>query len=385
MPGTFPILELRQDGDVECKQIKQAAAKPTLKDIQTYLKKKTVPAILTSYLYGQKRISMFGYLKGKDAEVSQHQLPPPYEASELYGSVILIAHSSKSAWDASTIDPFTPSDYEIFYEKACSGELEGDEEDDENEEKDEVDPDAEVDDEVDDLVEGDDEEAEDAIPEDELIEEDEAPEAPRVRVPRKIKVDPQQLQFQFKSTLTTQESIDAEVVNSVKQRKATFDILKTLVSEHCSDDEILQLEFGIYNASLDEAKRRLVPLTWDHETFRWVYTMISKRVASNFHPNSYVGNNHLIERWKDGEFTLDALGHWTPYELEPTHWKELKDQQFRREKRILEGNLAMATDRFRCSRCHKKLCSYYELQTRSADEPMTIFISCLNCGKHWKQ
>ena len=384
MPGTFPILELCQTGDVECKQIKQLGNKPVLKDIQTYLKKKTAPVILTSYLYGQKRISMFGYLKGKESEISQHQLPPPYEASELYGSVILIAHSNKSAWDASTIDTFTSSDYEVFYEKACSGELEVDEDDDEKDEV-EVEAEAEVEDDVDELVEGDDEDAEDAIPEDELIEEEEAPEAPRVRVARKIKVDPQQLQFQFKSTLTVQTVIDPVSVNSVKQRKATFDILKVLVSQHCSDDDILQLEFGIYNASLDEAKRRLIPLTWDHETFRWIYTMISKRVASNFQPTSYVGNSHLIERWKDNEFTLDALGHWTPYELEPTHWKELKDQQFRREKRILEGNLAMATDRFRCSRCHKKLCSYYELQTRSAAEPMTIFISCLNCGKRWKQ
>ena len=117
----------------------------------------------------------------------------------------------------------------------------------------------------------------------------------------------------------------------------------------------------------------------------YIYNMISKRTVSNFNPNSYVANPHLIQRWRDGEFTLDQIGSWTPYDLNPAHWKDLKDQQFRREKRILEGNLAMATDRFRCSQCKKKMCSYYELQTRSADEPMTIFISCLNCGKHWKQ
>jgi DNA-directed RNA polymerase subunit M/transcription elongation factor TFIIS len=142
---------------------------------------------------------------------------------------------------------------------------------------------------------------------------------------------------------------------------------------------------GIYNASLEEAKRRLVPLTWDHETFRWIYSMISKRVISNFQPNSYVRNSHLIERWREGEFTLQEIGHWSSYELHPTFWKGLKDQQFRREQRILEGNVAMATDRFRCSRCQKKMTTYYEMQTRSADEPMTIFINCMNCGKQWKQ
>jgi transcription elongation factor S-II len=129
----------------------------------------------------------------------------------------------------------------------------------------------------------------------------------------------------------------------------------------------------------------MVPLTWEHDMFKWLYNMISKRTLTNFQPNSYIGNRTLIERWKDGEFTLDSIGKWSPYELNPANWKELKDQQFRRDKRILEGNLAMATDRFRCSQCKKKLCSYYELQTRSADEPMTIFVSCLNCGKNWKQ
>ena len=39
----------------------------------------------------------------------------------------------------------------------------------------------------------------------------------------------------------------------------------------------------------------------------------------------------------------------------------------------------------RCSRCKKKTnCDYYQLQTRSADEPMTTFVTCLECNKQWK-
>ena len=40
---------------------------------------------------------------------------------------------------------------------------------------------------------------------------------------------------------------------------------------------------------------------------------------------------------------------------------------------------------FTCGKCKSKKTTYYEMQTRSADEPMTAFISCLNCGKRWKQ
>ena len=43
------------------------------------------------------------------------------------------------------------------------------------------------------------------------------------------------------------------------------------------------------------------------------------------------------------------------------------------------------TDMFQCGRCGSRSCSYYEVQTRSADEPMTQFVNCLKCNNRWKQ
>lgn len=37
-----------------------------------------------------------------------------------------------------------------------------------------------------------------------------------------------------------------------------------------------------------------------------------------------------------------------------------------------------------CGNCKQRKVSYSQAQTRSADEPMTTFCVCLNCGKHWK-
>ncbi|CAI5648979.1 transcription elongation factor A protein 2 isoform X2 [Oreochromis niloticus] len=43
------------------------------------------------------------------------------------------------------------------------------------------------------------------------------------------------------------------------------------------------------------------------------------------------------------------------------------------------------TDMFICSKCHGKSCTYTQVQTRSADEPMTTFVLCNDCGNRWKR
>ena len=39
---------------------------------------------------------------------------------------------------------------------------------------------------------------------------------------------------------------------------------------------------------------------------------------------------------------------------------------------------------FKCHKCGSKKTSFYQMQTRGADEPMTNFVNCHDCGKRWK-
>lgn len=39
---------------------------------------------------------------------------------------------------------------------------------------------------------------------------------------------------------------------------------------------------------------------------------------------------------------------------------------------------------YKCYRCNTKKTYYFQMQTRRADEGMTTFVSCLNCGNNWK-
>lgn len=43
-----------------------------------------------------------------------------------------------------------------------------------------------------------------------------------------------------------------------------------------------------------------------------------------------------------------------------------------------------STDMFRCGKCKERKCTYFQMQTRSADEPLTTFVSCVHCGNRWR-
>ena len=55
-----------------------------------------------------------------------------------------------------------------------------------------------------------------------------------------------------------------------------------------------------------------------------------------------------------------------------------------RDKNKFEVNMSAGTDVFTCRKCKGNKCTYYQQQLKSADEPMTTFVQCLDCGNRWK-
>ena len=95
-------------------------------------------------------------------------------------------------------------------------------------------------------------------------------------------------------------------------------------------------------------------------------------------------NKQFLEQIQKKEITGNMLEVLTHYEMDQERWSELIDKKVKREASKFNTNIQASTDMFTCRKCKSKKCTYYELQTRSADEPATIFVTCIDCGKNWR-
>lgn len=97
-------------------------------------------------------------------------------------------------------------------------------------------------------------------------------------------------------------------------------------------------------------------------------------------------NPNLRMNFVIGAITPARLASMTAEEMASDEIKQLREQ-FKKEA-INDAQLATVqgtkTDLLKCAKCKKRNCTYNQVQTRSADEPMTTFVLCNECGNRWK-
>ncbi|KAJ9185551.1 hypothetical protein P3X46_005173 [Hevea brasiliensis] len=87
-----------------------------------------------------------------------------------------------------------------------------------------------------------------------------------------------------------------------------------------------------------------------------------------------------------GQVQPERLITMTPEEM-ASEQRQLENNHIK-EKALFDcqrgGPPKATTDQFKCGRCGQRKTTYYQMQTRSADEPMTTYVTCVNCNNHWK-
>ncbi|XP_051721139.1 transcription elongation factor A protein 3 isoform X35 [Ctenopharyngodon idella] len=97
-------------------------------------------------------------------------------------------------------------------------------------------------------------------------------------------------------------------------------------------------------------------------------------------------NPNLRKNVLAGAIELSRIATMTAEEMASDELKQLRNvltQEAIREHQMAKTG-GTTTDLLQCGKCRKKNCTYNQVQTRSADEPMTTFVLCNECGNRWK-
>jgi len=144
------------------------------------------------------------------------------------------------------------------------------------------------------------------------------------------------------------------------------------------------LEIGCYNETIKYADVKGFLKKWENSVFKNTYIHKCISIFTNLDPNSYIKNDKLIERVKTGEIKAYHVGSLKPQELFPEQWKDIKEQKERKDKLAYEIRTEHTIKgMYKCKKCKSDAVTYYQLQLRSSDEPMTTKITCVNCGNRW--
>lgn len=153
-----------------------------------------------------------------------------------------------------------------------------------------------------------------------------------------------------------------------------------------SEDLGKKLEIVLWNHTLRTCQRDHIPLDWSAaiaNSFRERYT--TRAVALDLF--NLKKNETLRTNIQNGSLALKKFIAMKPYEMDPETWAPVFERvAYKALRKQLTIDVENAPDgAFQCSKCKSKKTTFYQLQTRAADEPMTCFIQCLNCQKRWKQ
>jgi len=97
-------------------------------------------------------------------------------------------------------------------------------------------------------------------------------------------------------------------------------------------------------------------------------------------------NPSLRESVVSGALRIERLCSMTSQEM-ASEERKAADKKIKEDNifnSLAAGEQEAETDAFQCGRCKQRKTRYRQAQTRSADEPMTTFVTCTNCNNRWK-
>jgi transcription elongation factor S-II len=146
------------------------------------------------------------------------------------------------------------------------------------------------------------------------------------------------------------------------------------------DDKLAKnIEIAIFNWVVRRFKKES---SWENKAFRELYK------TRFFEIKRALLESDLKKRILEKTVKLKDLVVMNPDQLMPEGPYATAINTARTRELEIEAIKAKKDDEyegiFMCKKCKSKKTTYYQLQTRSADEPMTTYVECLDCNNRWK-
>lgn len=141
-----------------------------------------------------------------------------------------------------------------------------------------------------------------------------------------------------------------------------------------------KIESKIYEACIQYAINKQIVQSLENKFFMILYKDRVRSITMNLQNKS----NGFLDRLKNGSISLDNIGKITHQEMNTFIWDDIIRKKIERDMQNHEQNTEGISNIFKCGKCNKRETQYTQVQTRSADEPMTTFVTCVNCGNNWK-
>ncbi len=145
------------------------------------------------------------------------------------------------------------------------------------------------------------------------------------------------------------------------------------------EDTSLNLEKGVFNYAIQEATYKRIVKKWENPCFSQLYIDRLRTIYMN------LKNPNIQHQLKTKEISPQTFAFMSHQEMDTKRWETLIQKKQILDTNKYNTNIEASTNLFSCKKCKSKRCTYYTMQTRSCDEPETIFITCLDCGKNFKK
>lgn len=161
------------------------------------------------------------------------------------------------------------------------------------------------------------------------------------------------------------------------------DILKKFSSLLKNEKLAKEIELDVNNYILEYIDSK----NYKIELFPMYYIAKTRQIYHNLDKSSYVKNLKLEKLIEKNKIKLKNITKYNFSELNPNKWKKFKNDINILNEEIFNNKKINTTDQFKCPKCKNNKCVYFQLQTRSADEGITSFITCISegCGFNWKE